>query len=274
MNEIILYCKSYNRDVQRAKILLDSVQRFNADNIPFYISVPNEDVQLFKNTFGTTGYTLITDEEVCGEKYVQSWVTQQTIKSSFWKLGLSFNNLMIDSDSFFIRNFYLKDFIVDEENHIPYTIIHEQKDLFDWTCKNTNILGFDPQQSFTECRNSVMEIFGRKGIIYDGGPGPMTFNSKVWKSLDDEYLKPNNLTFRNLIETVASEFSWYLEWILYKQSVGESIIPLWPRSPFFKFFHYYQQYEEFKRNGYTEEHWARNYLGLVLQSSSNLPLKY
>ena len=217
MNELILYCKSYNKDVQRAKILLNSIDEFNKDRIPFYISVPTEDVQLFKNILGnpignieTLGryerYKLITDEEIIGEKLVQDWKTQQIIKSSFWKLGLSFNNLMIDSDSYFIKPFYIKDFIVDEENHIPYTVMHEQKDLFSWTSKNVDVLGFDPQKSFVETRTPIMEIFDRKGKIFDGGPGPMIFCAKVWKSLEDEYLKPNKLTFQNLIELCRVNF--------------------------------------------------------------------
>lgn len=274
MKELILYCKSYNKDVQRTKILLDSVNQFNKDNIPFYISVPSEDIALFKNVLGSNDYALITDEEVCGEKFDQSWITQQTIKSSFWKLGLSHSNLMIDSDSYFIKNFYLNDLIFDIENHIPYTVCHQQFDLFSWTCKNVSVLGFDPQISFVEARKPIMEIFDRKGKILDGGPGPMIFCAKVWKSLEDEYLKPNNLTFQNLIETIPSEFSWYLEWMLSKKSKNEEIIPLWPIEPLFKFFHYNQEYLDFKQQGYTLDHWSKNYLGITMQSSSGLPLKY
>lgn len=274
MKELIIYCKSFSRDVNRANLLLQSINKHNANKIPFYISVPSEDVQLFKNTLGTDGYTLMTDEEIVGEKYIQDWKTQQIIKSSFWKLGLSYSNLMVDSDSYFIRNFYLDDFIFDEENHIPYTICHQQFDLFSWTSKNISILGFDPLISFIETRKPIMEIFDRKGKILDGGPGPMIFCAKVWKSLEDEYLKPNNLTFQNLIETMPSEFTWYLEWMLSKKSRNEEIIPLWPCEPFFKFFHYLQEYQDFKNQGYTVEHWAKNYLGLTMQSSSGLPLQY
>jgi len=269
MNELILYCKSYSGDIQRAKILLNSVKSFNAENIPFYISVPNDDVELFKNTLGTEGYTLITDEEVCGEKFIQSWVTQQIIKSSFWKLDLCHNWVMIDSDSYFIRPFYLKDFIYDKENHIPYTVIHEQKDLFHWTAKNTDVLGFDPQRSFAECREPIQTLFDRKGRLYDFGPGPIIWNTVVWKSLNEKYMEPNGLKFSDLIASVHSEFSWYGEWLL-----TDKTIPIMPIEPLFKFFHYKQQYEDYKSRGYTLDHWKKNYLGVVMQSSSGLPLIY
>jgi len=269
MNEIILFCESFNRDVHRAKILLESISRFNTDNIPFYISVPSEDVQIFKNTLGTNGYILITDEDIIGEKHEQSWVTQQITKSSFWKLQLCHNYVMVDSDAYFIRPFKISDFIFDVENHIPYTIMHEQKDLFSWTAKNTSILGFDPQISFAECRTPVQEIFGRPGKLYDFGPSVVIWSAKVWNSLEENYLKPNNLKFKDLIRNIPSEFTWYGEWLL-----TDKTIPIWPIEPIFKMFHYMPQYEEYKRLGYTEEHWAKNYLGLVLQSSSGLPLKY
>jgi hypothetical protein len=245
------------------------VTQFNKDNIPFYISVPTEDIQLFKSTLGTVGYTLLTDEEVLGKKLEQSWVTQQTIKSSFWKLGLCHNYLMVDSDSYFIRNFYEKDFIVEGSNNVPYTIMHEQKDLFHWTVKNVGVLGFDPQQSFAECREPIQELFDRKGRLYDFGPGPIIWSSKVWSTLEEEYLKPNELTFETLVNNIHSEFSWYGEWLLTRRP-----IELWPVEPLFKFFHYKQEYQDFKNAGYNLGHWARNYLGVVMQSSSGLPMEY
>ena len=269
MNELILYCKSYNKDVDRAKILLQSVVAFNKDNIPFYISVPSEDVQLFKDVLGTNNYTLITDENVLGEKLAQSWITQQTIKSSFWRLRLCHNYIMIDSDSYFIRPFYIKDFIFDEKNHIPYTVMHEQKDLFSWTAKNVDILGFDPQVSFSECRLPIQTLFDRSGRLYDFGPGPIIWSSAVWSSLNEKYLKPNNLKFADLVNQVHSEFTWYGEWLLIDKT-----IPLMPIEPLFKFFHYLQEYNDFKSRGYTLEHWSKNYLGVVMQSSSGLPMTY
>jgi len=274
MKELIIYCKSFSRDVRRVEVLLESVLTHNVDNIPFYVSVPAEDVKLFTDQLGTGPYTLITDEEIVGDKFIQDWKTQQIIKSSFWKLNNCHNWMMVDSDSYFIRDFRLDDFIVDKINHVPYTVMHEQKDLFSWTPKNTKLLGFDPQKSFEETRKPVMEIFGRKGRLYDFGPGPVIFNAKIWKSLHDEYLTPNGLTFQNLIETMPSEFSWYGEWLLFKHASGENIIPLWPIEPIFKFFHYLQEYQEFKDLGYTIEHWKKNYFGVTMQSSSGLPLKY
>ena len=64
MSPLTIYCKSYSKDVQRCKILFDSILKYNKDNIPFYISVPKEDIQLFINTLGVGGYILLPDEEI------------------------------------------------------------------------------------------------------------------------------------------------------------------------------------------------------------------
>ena len=49
MNNIVLYCKSYSRDIDRVIALIDSVKKYNVDNIPMFISVPSSDLSLFKN---------------------------------------------------------------------------------------------------------------------------------------------------------------------------------------------------------------------------------
>lgn len=266
MEKLVIYCKSYHRDINRVKILLKSYILNNKDNIPLYISVPKSDIELFKNKLGTQNYNLINDEEIYSLNG-QSWQNQQIVKSSFWKLNLCENYLMIDSDSYFIKPFKIDDFMYDENT--PFTIMHEQKDLFSWSSKNQNLLGFNPKESFIKDRESIMEIFDRKGKIFDFGPSPVIWSSKVWRSLEESYLKPNNITFKNLIDKIPSEFTWYGEWLLYSRCID-----IMPIEPIFKCFHYLQQYNEYKNLGYNLDHWKENYIGVVMQSSSNLPLEY
>ena len=61
---------------------------------------------------------------------MRGWESQQIVKSSFWKLNLCKNYMMIDSDSYFIKEFTCDDFLYDDET--PYTVMHEQKDLFSY----------------------------------------------------------------------------------------------------------------------------------------------
>ena len=59
MENFVLYTKSYSLDVEVCKRLKDSVIKHNVENIPFYVSVPTSDIDLFRNKLGTDGYTLI-----------------------------------------------------------------------------------------------------------------------------------------------------------------------------------------------------------------------
>ena len=268
MTPFSLYCKSYKNDLSRIKILTDSIKRYNKDNLDFYISVPSSDLDLFKNSFGSDYIKFISDDDIYPNvNHLKGWESQQIIKSSFWKLNLCENYLMIDSDSYFIKPFGISDFMYD--TNTPFTVMHEQKDLFSWSSKNHTVLGFNPRESFVNDRLLVMDVFDRSGKIFDFGPSPVIWSSKVWKSLEDIYLKPNDITFQDLINKMPSEFSWYGEWLLYSKCIN--IIPI---EPIFKCFHYLQQYNEYKNRGYTLDHWKENYIGVVMQSSSNLPLEY
>lgn len=266
MEKIVLYCKSYHKDVDRVKSLLDSITFYNHDSIPFYISVPKSDIELFKHTLGSADYTLVCDEDIFTISD-NNWIAQQIIKSNFWKLGISENYVCLDSDSYFIRPFYISDFMFNDNT--PYTVIHEQKELFSWSVIRTNTLGFDPKEGFVNDRKKIMDLFGRSGKYYDFGPSPIIWNSNVWKSLEEKYMIPNNLAFPDLIAYSPSEFSWYGEALLaFKE------IEIYPAEPLFKVFHYPQQYIEYKQQNITKEMIAQNYMGIIMQSNFNGPLTY
>jgi len=262
MEKIVLYCKSFNRDFERVKVLFESIKKYNIDNIPFYISVPKNDYNLFSQLEGTN---IVLDEDIFSLS--SSWTAQQIIKSNFWKLNISENYVCLDSDSYFIKPFKVSDFMFDENT--PYTVIHEQKELFSWSVTKTKELGFDPKEGFINDRQKIMDLFERKGKHYDFGPSPIIWSSKVWKSLEEQYMIPNNLTFPDLIEYSPSEFSWYGEALL-----AFKAIEIYPSEPLFKVFHYSQQYVEYKQQNITEEMVAQNYMGIIMQSNFNGPLKY
>jgi hypothetical protein len=252
---IVLYCKSYGPDVHRAKDLLESINKYNSDNIPFYISVPTADIDLFKRELGESNYTLLKDEDIDSSN--EGWKGQQIVKSQFWKLGLCENYVCIDSDCIFIKDFKVSDFMFDNET--PYTVCHEYKSFFEFMQKYP--LNFDPYESFAKERKQIMELFGRGGAIYDFGPGPTIWSAKVWKSLEDNYISTNNLKFSDLIEANGSEFTWYGEWLLHSQAIR-----LIPKGPLFKNYHYPHQFEYDKYTNYTTDKISKLYLGIGLQS--------
>ena len=265
MNKIILYTKTYRGDLERVKVLIDSIKKHNRDGIPFYISIPKSDEFLFKTSIDVDYVKIVYDEDIV-DIPAQNWYTQQIVKSSFWKLGLCENYVMIDSDSYFIKDFYVSDFMYDDNT--PYTVMHEQKDLFGWSSKYKDLIGHNPKNGFIEDRKKIMQVFDRNGRYFDFGPGPVIWSTKVWEGLET-VIQNSNKTFTDLISHTASEFSWYGEFLLKYRVID--IIPL---EPLFKFFHFKPQYEHYKQLGYTEKDFSDNYMGIVMQSNWGSPLKY
>lgn len=258
MQNLVLYCKSFRRDIELVKRLITSINEFNIDNIKTYISVPSGDLLLFKS-FESDNIIIIEDELVYTGSCI-GWHQQQIVKSLFYKLNLSENWVCIDSDAYFIKPFYIKDFMYDDVT--PYTVMHEQKELFSWTSINYKILGFDPKDSFTQDRKKIMDVFNRNSKIYDFGPAPTIWSSRVWQDLETNYMIPNNLTFQQLIEYCPSEFTWYGESLLQFKS-----ITIYPAEPIFKVFHYKQQLDEFLRLNLSNDVLSKNYLGVIIQSN-------
>ena len=64
MKKLVLFCKSYSKDLLRAKRMAQSVQRFNRDAIPLYISVPSVELDLFKDNFKDIPCHFLTDEQI------------------------------------------------------------------------------------------------------------------------------------------------------------------------------------------------------------------
>lgn len=270
MQKIVLYCKTYHRDLDRTKYLAQSVSKYNIDNIPFYISVPLSDVELFKQNINNA--IIISDEEVnknndLYNRGINPRVLAFSTRLNIWMLGVSENYFCLDSDAYFIRPFGVKDFIYDENT--PYTVMHEQKELFSWTAVNHRMLGFDPSESFRSERDKIMSIFGRKGRHYDFGPNPMIMNSNVLKMLNEQYLTPNKISTEHLISISSDEYTWYGEALL-----AFDVVKIRPTEPYFKVFHYPQQYAEYRQKGITEENISKNYMGIILQSNWSNSTKY
>lgn len=257
MHKIVLYCKSYRNDLDRVVVLRDSISKHNKDHIPFYISVPHHDVALFKDTLKDGFFDIIPDQEI--DSNCEGWIGQQIVKSQFWKLGLCENYVCLDSDSQFIRDFYISDFMFDDET--PYTICHEHRELFEWADKAN--LGFDPYQSYLKDRHTIKNLFRNPTqLTHDFGPSPVIWSRKVWESLEENYIKTSGLTFSQLIQHVGSEFTWYGEWLLRSKA-----IPLIPRGPLFKVYHYQQQFVEDRMKDISLSQLKKYYMGIILQSN-------
>lgn len=266
MESLVLYCKSYRNDVLRARALAESIQRFNTDRLPFYISVPASDIELFEAQLNGLPCSLLRDEDILltnSRHYTDlmrempGGELQQVIKSEFWRLEISRNYLMLDSDAYFIRPFSLEDFMFDDET--PYTVMHEGKDILDFAARH----GMRKiKDNYTRDRNQGKAYFNRTGRIYNFGPIPTICSSLVWQALAEQYAEPHNKSFAELIRQYPNEMLWYGEALL-----AYAPIRLMPIEPLFKVYHYSEQYAESLGLGEREEIIAENYLGIIKQSN-------
>jgi hypothetical protein len=266
MKTIVLYCKSYRNDVLRVQRLARSIQQYNQEQIPFYVSVPVADFALFEKELAGLPVGLIKDEDIIRANpsldqakldALPGGYSQQIVKSEFWRLGISDSYLCIDSDCLFIRPFTQSDFITPEG--YPYTVMHQAKELLQF-CANHGMEKVS--DNFHKERQQIMEIFGRKGHHFDFGPPPMLWSGKVWAALDEQFLKPKNMNFYDAIMLFPGEIQWYGEAMLKFRP-----FPIMPVEPYFKFYYYEKHFIVGKQQGETIERLARDYMGVCYQSN-------
>lgn len=266
MAPIALFCKSYRDDVLRAKQLIRSVEKFNTEALPLYVSVPSADVSLFEEKCAGLDFTLLTDEEIIAANphidpaefsLLNGGLAQQVVKSEFWRLGHADSYVCLDSDCCFLRPFAKGDFIAPDGT--PYTVMHESKELLHFA----EVVGLPKvERDRTRDCEDIMGLFERSGRLWDFGPIPVVWSAHVWRDLDEKYLKPRGQNFVDAIRLHPSELRWYGEALLAFRS-----IPLIPVEPLFRCYHYEEQYYFWRRAGETDEKLSRHYLGMVLQSN-------
>lgn len=264
MENLVLFCKSYRGDIERFKIQAESIKKFNKDSIPFYICIPKADYDIFSPIVKDCGIKVFYDEDMTSLVSNQSHFTQQLFKMEFMRTaGISKHYFLLDSDMYFIKDFYVDDFFC---NGIPYMTMHECKEVLEYSY----LIHGDNRNNkwFTENRLPIMELFGRKGKCYDYSGSANLYIADVFIRLYNDYCKPNNLTFLDLLQHVSSENTWYGEYALATNT------PYFPCGPMFKTFHYHWQYQHHKNLGITEEMITKNYLGITMQSNWGSPLKY
>lgn len=265
MSTISIFCKSYFGDLERAALLVRSVGCFNRDGLSFYMSVPADDLPLFKDRFKDERVILLRDEDIIAAnpdivadvyRSLPGHLSQQIVKSEFWRINPAENYLCVDSDSRFIREFTANDFLAPDGT--PYTVLHEDKD-YQAFCTAFEIE--DAGQNFKQTAIAMQRRFGRSGPLYNFGPFPVVWSRKVWQAFDSA-LKNRGESIIDAILAMPHEASWYGETLLAHQT-----IPLIPIEPLFKAYLYYEQFEHDQKHNISENLLSRYYLGVVYQSN-------
>lgn len=266
--KIGIYIGTSARDIVQYTALINSIRAYNMDDIPVYTCVNDDDFEVFVSQFKDSGIKFFRDSDVYKTTLVNSWYKQQVIKMNFWRLELVDVMIQIDSDSFFVKNFYINDFIARE--NIPYTILHENKELKEFfsrnnlhNCKHEDNGEFSINQGFADNGKMVKSVFGTSEIKaqYDYGHPPCVWSNEVWEQLYVQYLEPNNISYETLLEFANSEQQWYGETL-----IALNLFPIYPKENMFKTFHYRENYYDFLNSNKLEDI-KYNYHGICLQSN-------
>ena len=273
MNDIVLYCKTYSRDFLRLRRLLESIDQFNQDKIPFYISTPQDQHAELIVILGDVNYHWVSDESIVAanskapqgiEKTRSGSLSQQAIKSEFWRLGISENYVCLDSDCVFIKSFSRSDFLASDGN--PYTVIYQNKEFFQLAA-NRNYAKV--ANNLRVEGDTVKSLFGRLGPNYYCPCPPFIWSAKVWRSLDENYLIPRNLSFWDISTESHPETLLYLEALLNYRA-----IPLYPIEQLFRIYYYDWHFFLQRRLGESLQKLTGNYLGVIYQSNWQSKLDY
>lgn len=266
MISFVLYCKSYRTDVKRVARLASSIYKFNGDQIPFYVSAPQADLAIFEDVLKDFDVKFLSDESIIALNpsirqsdlgRIPGSLSQQVVKSEFWRTGISQTYLCLDSDCIFIRPFYISDFL--SADGTPYTVMDEGRDLLYavLASRKKNVI-----ENFYRESSEVQSHFGRQGKHYNFGPNCPIWDARVWASLDEKYSQPHGLSFLDLVMKSPNEQRWYGEALLKYKAIA-----LLPSQPLFKMYHYAWQQKFDRKLGIREPQLKRIYCGVVYQSA-------
>ena len=260
MLNFAFFLKTYREDYERALRLIDSYQKYNVDAIPLFLMCPEIDMEVFLPCV-TQGVTIIKEEDIKTEIFTEDgqwtagYLNQEIYKLAFWELGLCNNYICLDSDGIFIRPFYKKDFMYDENT--PYTTLVEDNDLradcyynqMYWNGRRERIRKIEDTMDFHPYKLMTCHGF-------------QIFSGKVLKSLKEDFMKAKGYSYKNLIEIAPYEFTWYNLWL--QKSV---CIPIHICEPVFKTFHLKQHHIFNVLKGMNIEDWSRGYVGIIVNSN-------
>lgn len=263
-HKLAIFCKTCIRDLENFKLLLESISKFNKDNIPVSISISRKEqeviVSFVKNY--NLNVEIFIDEEISDykiqttpDKEFNDWMPQQFVKLDLYKTNFAEHYLIIDSDCYFIKDFYQSDFLYNGETpYLPVTD-HTKAEriflslLYDKT-DNTpidNFLGI-------KCKSISIDM-------------PFVLTSNYMKKFE-EYLNCRNANFQDILNISPYEMQWYLEWVLSQQ------LPYMPCSALFLPIHIETQYQIFRLLGFDEEVIKQNYIGIVMNKGHVKSTKY
>jgi hypothetical protein len=260
MKDVAIFVKSHRPDLVLAHRLLDSISRHNRDRIGVFISVPAGDVVEFQNLSRRfTDVSVLADDHFGIPKvdhkiwgFAPGYITQQLVKLSVQRLSEARNYLILDSDTYFIRDFTTKDFTASDGTGL--TVLADDKDLI-----------ADPAWAlFAEARakkiNLIADRFGVPALSRATCHNNTVFQDSVLHGFHDWCLS-EGLSLLDLMTIAPVEFTWYNFFLV--KHCPERLVRI---EPFIKMMHTRSQYRRLVAAGFSHESLRRSYLGVCLNS--------
>jgi hypothetical protein len=261
MHKFAILLKTYIGDIEYAHRLIESYKEHNKDKIPLYIVAPKSDVECFEQFVGEN-IELYSDQDITDELAIEpvrgirpGYINQEIIKLAFWEKRLCENYLCVDSDGVFIRDFYVSDFMYDQDT--PYTILVEDNELM-----------VEPEyyETYWQGRYKLIQhiqnLIGLKDKRILTNHAFSIFSAKVLESFKVKYLTAKGQTYIDILAEAPYEFSWYNIWLQYDNTIDIHV-----REPLFKFFHHKNQHIEYMLRGIKTSDLARGYIGVNVNSN-------
>jgi hypothetical protein len=298
---ICIFCKTFREDFDRARILLESIDRYNGDSIPIVVSVPRKDQVEFTRTFKILNLELMTDEEIAPNEPLEQmigWKAQQVVKLAFADVGYARNYVWVDSDCIFLRTFSISDFV--HRDGFPYTVCSDR--FFHFTETNESLHRLidqkvEPQtiplhQSlrWSESSHPVIDVeiawsdqnryaapaehmwkiaatFGRVPKPHlEFLPPPVSWSSDVVLAMKQAL---GLACWADLIMFSPWEAIWYGEYLIRYET-----IPLHLRDPYFLHFSTDENIELAKRLGFDAKRISGQFLGVTLAARHQLQTRF
>jgi hypothetical protein len=260
MKDIALFVKSYRPDLALVHRLLNSISRHNRDRIGVFISVPVDDVVGFQNLSRRfTDVSVLADDhfripqvdqKIWG--FAPGYITQQLVKLSAQRLSEARNYLILDSDTYFIRDFEAKDFIAPDGTGL--TVLAEDKDLV-----------ADPAYApFAERRAMKIDLIadrlGVPTLSRTTCHNNTVFQDSVLHDFHD-WCRSEGLSLLDLMTIAPVEFTWYNFFLV--KHCPERLVRI---EPFIRMMHTRSEYRRLVAAGFSHESFRRSYLGVCLNS--------
>jgi hypothetical protein len=239
------------------------VQEHARERLPFVVSVPAAERELFRSTLGERALALelVTDEEILGQEMPQSWHSQQVVKLNAWRLGFAETFLVVDADFRFLKPFGSADFAsawvlsrsgsaFGQPAGSPVGIEECQKmtvpaarwgtlsGLQRWLDRHLDF-------SYETMLRRIRRVFRRPGPLFYCMPGPV-WSRELCLAFHEEFLAPRRLSCLDIIRYAPWEAVWMTEFMLARGLSG-----LVPREPYFLSFESDEAVRAARRAGWS-----------------------